>query len=344
MESNFKCTVSVISPCKNEVKFIDQFIYDVLQQKLEGIELEILIADGKSNDGTKEKIELLSQKHKNIKLIINNKEIVSCVLNLAIGYSKSDYIIRMDIHTRYANNYIFNIVKLLKNNNYQCVGGPWVPISTNLKSKAIKLAFQSRIISGGALSRSPNFNGLVDTVYLGAWKRDYLISLGSFDEELIRNQDDELSLRIIKNGGRIFQSSSIKSKYSVRDKFRNLSKQYFQYGYWKFPIFIKHKYQAKLRHFLPSILVLSNIIVFILGFYLNYFLQTILFSLFGYYFLINLLLLIENKFINNIKYIPISSFAVLIMHFSYGLGYIYCLIKFLFTKKFISEKMSSLSR
>ncbi len=344
MESNFKSTVSIISPCKNEVNFIDKFIYDVFQQKLEGIELEIIIADGKSNDGTREKIEALSKKHNNIKLIINNKEIVSTGLNLAIDLSKSEYIIRMDIHTRYANDYIFNIVKILKTNIYQCVGGPWVPIANNLKSKAIKIAFQSRVISGGALSRSTNFNGLVDTVYLGAWRRDYLIELGCFDEDLIRNQDDELSLRIIKNGGRIFQSNSIRSKYSVRNKFRNLLKQYFQYGYWKFPILLKHKKQGKFRHLLPSFLVLSNLLIYILGLFLNYFLQSIILSLFGYYLLINFLLLIENKSTNNIKYIPLSSFAVLIMHFSYGLGYIYCLLKFLFTKKFISAKMSSLSR
>ena len=211
MEHIINSKVSIISPCRNEVKFIDKFIHDVLKQNLKGIELEILIADGESNDGTRTKIESLAKKYGNIKLIKNPGKIVSKGLNLALNYSKSEFIVRMDIHTKYSKNYVYSIVQLLRENDYQCVGGPWVPISRDFISKAIKLAFQSRVISGGAKSRSLSFNGLVDTVYLGAWKREYLIKLGGFDENFIRNQDDELSLRIIQNGGKIFQSSKIKS-------------------------------------------------------------------------------------------------------------------------------------
>ena len=344
MEHIINSKVSIISPCRNEVKFIDKFIHDVLKQNLKGIELEILIADGESNDGTRTKIESLAKKYGNIKLIKNPGKIVSKGLNLALNYSKSEFIVRMDIHTKYSKNYVYSIVQLLRENDYQCVGGPWVPISRDFISKAIKLAFQSRVISGGAKSRSLSFNGLVDTVYLGAWKREYLIKLGGFDENFIRNQDDELSLRIIQNGGKIFQSSKIKSQYFVRNKFSHLFKQYFQYGYWKFPILLKHKYQAKLRHFFPSLLVLTNLLFFIIGYYYNYFFQTIFSLMFGYYSFINLSLLIEGQFKNNIAYIPISSCAALIMHFSYGIGYLFCFIKYLITGQFHSKGMSSLSR
>ena len=185
---------------------------------------------------------------------------------------------------------------------------------------------------------------MVDTVYLGAWQREYLIKIGGFDENFIRNQDDELSLRIIKNGGKIFQSRKIKSQYFVRNKFSHLFKQYFQYGYWKFPILLKHKNQAKLRHFLPSLLVLTNLLFFIIGYFYNYFFQTIFLLIFCYYLFINLSLLIEGKFKNNIAYIPISSYAALIMHFSYGIGYLFCFIQYLLTGQFNTKGVSSLSR
>ena len=77
--------------------------------------------------------------------------------------------------------------------------------------EAVVAAFQSPLVAGGALSRRLDYEGPVDTVYLGAWPRATFERFGSFDETLVRNQDDEHNLRIVTGGGRVWQSARIVS-------------------------------------------------------------------------------------------------------------------------------------
>ena len=72
---------------------------------------------------------------------------------------------------------------------------------------AIAAAFQSRWLAGGARSRQLDYDGEVDTVYLGCWPRAGFERFGGFDEALVRNQDDEHNLRIVRGGGRVWQST-----------------------------------------------------------------------------------------------------------------------------------------
>ena len=99
--------------------------------------------------------------------------------------------------------------------------------------KAIAAAFQSSFACGGARGHDPDYSGPVDTVYLGCWRREIFDRIGFFDEELVRNQDDEFNLRIVRSGGRVWQSVKIKSWYYSRESLRHLFAQYVQYGYWK---------------------------------------------------------------------------------------------------------------
>ena len=112
-------------------------------------------------------------------------------------------------------------------------------------------AFESRFGSGGAASRRAHHDGPVDTVYLGAWRREDLLRLGGFDEQLVRNQDDELSLRIVRGGGTVWQSASIRSWYTPRASFAALYRQFYQYGYWKVAVIRKHRLPASPRHLAP---------------------------------------------------------------------------------------------
>ena len=109
----------------------------------------------------------------------------------------------------------------------------------------------------GALSRQLDHNGWVDTVYLGAWPRATFERFGGFDEQLVRNQDDEHNLRITRGGGRVWQSSRIKSVYRPRATLSQVFRQYLQYGYWKPFVMKKHGQAASLRHLVPGVFVLA---------------------------------------------------------------------------------------
>jgi hypothetical protein len=121
----------------------------------------------------------------------------------------------------------------------------------------VAAAIQSRWVAGGARSRQLDYNGEVDTVYLGCWPRASLQRFGGFDETLVRNQDDEHNLRIRRGGGRIWQSARIRSSYRPRAYLSQVLRQYLQYGYWKPFVMKKHGQAASIRHLVPGLFVAS---------------------------------------------------------------------------------------
>ena len=244
--------VSVIVPCRNEAGTIDAFLASALAQKLPpATELEIVVADGASDDGTRAKLDAWQARDKRLVVIDNPARITSAALNRAIDAARGEIVVRMDVHTVYAEDYVAECVRALRESGATCVGGAWQPVGEGWPQAVIARAFQSRFGSGGAASRRTDYTGEVDTVYLGAWKRDDLLRLGGFDEALVRNQDDELNLRIVRSGGKVWQSAAIRSQYAPRASFAALFRQFYQYGYWKVAVIRKHRLPAAPRHLVP---------------------------------------------------------------------------------------------
>ncbi len=255
-------TVSVIVPCRNEKAHIAAFCEAVTHQHLPtGWQLQLLVADGLSDDGTRELLQGWAQRDPRLQLIDNPARIVSTGLNAAIAKAQGEVIVRMDVHTRYASDYVARCIEKLEETGADNVGGPWRARAAgrepdnNATGQAIAAAFQSRWVAGGARSRDVRYNGWVDTVYLGAWPRATFTRWGGFDETLVRNQDDEHNLRIAVGGGRIWQSAAIESVYEPRSSITALFKQYLQYGYWKPFVMRKHGQPAALRHLVPGLFV-----------------------------------------------------------------------------------------
>lgn len=159
---------------------------------------------------------------------------------------------RMDAHTKYAADYIQQCLAVLRETGADNVGGPWVAVGQGLVGRAIAAAFQSRFSAGGPRGHDPNYEGTLDTVYLGCWPREVFDKIGLFDEALVRNQDDEFNLRLSRAGGKIWQSPRIKSWYRPRESLRALCGQYAQYGFWKVRVIQKHTMPASFRHLIPG--------------------------------------------------------------------------------------------
>jgi len=251
--------VSVIVPCRNEVKSIRTFLESLRRQNLGGLECEVIIADGLSDDGTREVLFRYSQEHPWVRVIDNRDRIVSTGLNAAIRAAQGEIIIRMDVHTEYQSDYIRRCVEVLERTKAANVGGPWIARGKGYVGRAIAAAFQSAFAVGGARGHQANHEGLVDTVYLGCWRRDLLLQIGLFDETLVRNQDDELNLRLARAGEPIYQSPQIVSWYQARPSLTGLFRQYFQYGFWKVAVIQKHRLPASWRHLVPGAFVLTNL-------------------------------------------------------------------------------------
>ncbi len=249
--------VSVIVPCRNEKDYIEACVRSILAQETPAAGFfEVIVADGMSDDGTREILERLKKEDSRLRVIDNASRIVSPGLNAAIEAARGKIIIRMDAHTEYAEDYIDQSVRVLEETGADEVGGPWVARGDRFVSRAVAAAFQSPFSAGGARGHDPTYEGDIDVVYLGCWRREVFERVGLFDEELVRNQDDEFDFRLKLAGGSIWQSPRIRSCYTPRGSLRKLFKQYMQYGYWKVRVIQKHKMPASLRHVVPGIFVL----------------------------------------------------------------------------------------
>ncbi|WP_119289558.1 glycosyltransferase family 2 protein [Azohydromonas sediminis] len=248
--------VSVVVPCRNEAAHVDTFVASVLAQRLpDGVALELIVADGASDDGTRERLAALAATDPRLKLIDNPLRIVAAGLNRALAAARGDVVVRMDVHTSYADDYVAQCLATLARTGADNVGGPWRAEGSGPWGRAIAAAFQSRWAAGGARSRSLSHDGPVDTVYLGCWPRATFERFGGFDETLVRNQDDEHNLRIVRGGGRVWQSPAIRSTYRPRESLAAFARQWLQYGYWKPFVMRKHGQPASARHLLPGAFV-----------------------------------------------------------------------------------------
>jgi succinoglycan biosynthesis protein ExoA len=248
--------VSIIAPCRNEANHINAFVQSVWAQRLpDGWEMELLVADGQSDDGTGESLQALAQADARLHVVANPGRIVSTGLNACLAQARGEVIVRMDIHTTYAPNYVAQCIGALQRSGADNVGGPWVAVGDTPAQRAIAAAFQSRWVVGGARSRDVRYEGAVETVYLGCWPRATFERFGVFDEQLVRNQDDEHNLRITLGGGRIWQSAAIRSEYRPRGSVRQLFAQQRQYGYWRPAVLKKHGRPASWRQLAPAAFV-----------------------------------------------------------------------------------------
>jgi succinoglycan biosynthesis protein ExoA len=248
--------VSVLMPVRNEASFMSRSLGAVLAQDYPHDRIEVIIADGLSTDTTRDIIEALAEQHANITLINNPGKIVSMGLNAALRMAKGEVIVRIDGHCEIASDYVRRCASHLVDHQADCIGGPLETVGETYTSRAIAAAMSSAFGVGGSAFRIGTKEAkFVDTVAFPAYRRDTINSAGEFDEELVRNQDDEYNYRVRKLGGRILLSPDIRSRYYSRASLATLWKQYFQYGYWKVRVLQKHSRQMMPRQFVPALFV-----------------------------------------------------------------------------------------
>lgn len=248
--------LSVIVPCRNERQHIDAFCDSATRQVLpEGWQMEVLIADGESDDGTRQHLQERCAKDPRLVLVDNPGRIVSTGLNACIARARGEVIARLDVHSEFAPDYLAQCIAALARTGADNVGGAWVARGTGPTGAAVAAAFQCRWVVGGARSRDTEFEGEVDTVYLGCWPRGVFEHYGGFDEALVRNQDDEHNLRLRLAGARIWQSRAIRSTYQPRNSLKHLFSQQRQYGYWRPFVMRKHGQPGAPRQLVPAAFV-----------------------------------------------------------------------------------------
>lgn len=307
--------MTVICPVRNEAEYIENIIKFFINSL--PAEKELFIVDGKSTDNTREIISKYTSRYKNIFLIDNPDKTVPFALNIALKLSKGNPIVRLDAHTLYADDYFEKILETFEKTKADIVGGPMRAIGKTNFQKAVALCTSTKFGVGDSMFHDEKYEGFTDSVYLGAWQNNIFKKIGLFDEEMIRNQDDEFHYRAKSKNLKIYLNPGIRSWYFPRNSINKLFRQYFQYGLYKPLVLKKVSSEWKLRHLIPSVFAIYCLSIPFLYYLLSIFLILPLIM----YLICDIYFSFANGSNKSQQFHSLIIYPVL--HLSYGIGFIF---------------------
>ena len=334
-------TVSVIIPCYNEEDSITELLIAIYEQSFPRDEIEVIISDGMSTDATREKITDFRIEFPDLKLKVvdNQKRTIPSGLNQAIRAANGEYIVRLDAHSNPHPDYITRSIRALEGGLGDNIGGviSIQPASQSWISQSIAIAAGHPLGVGDARYRIGSEPGEVETVAFGSFRAELIDQVGLFDETLLANEDYEFNVRIRKAGGKIWLDPAIQANYIARSTLRELSLQYWRYGYWKLRMLLRYLETFRWRQ-ISGLFVLSWLV---LGFFSIWFpaarwllaVETVVYG--SALILAGISSGIDKRsFLLGVG-VPL---AIATMHFSWGSGFLWSLIVYSFDKIFRKEQ------
>lgn len=292
-------SVSLILPVRDDAGAIGRCLEEIERQTYPRDQMEILVVDGMSTDGTREKVRSREREKMGLalRLIDNPRRQRAAGLNTGIREARGDVIIRVDARTVIPPDYVEKCVDALKSSGADNAGGTQKPVSGRpgpgvATRQAIAIAMSHRFGVGNARFRLGRGSGFVDTVYLGCFRREVFEEVGLFDEDsAVISEDADLNYRIRKAGGKIYFSSDIVAYYYPRGSLKDLARLYFRYGGAKAGNLLKRGRLTASRQLVPPLFLFTLVMLPVLGIFdrltlllwfallAAYLLATLLFSL-----------------------------------------------------------------
>jgi succinoglycan biosynthesis protein ExoA len=255
--------VSVIIPCFNEAPFLGACLDSILDSGYPARRMEVLVADGISDDGTRALIERYAARDQRVRCIDNPERITPIGLNRAIAASRGEIIMRVDAHAAISPNYIPLTVEYLKSSGADSVGGSMrtLPQRTGPFAEPIRIVLTHPFGVGNSHFRTgtgtPRW---VDTVFGGCWRREVFDRVGLFNEKLERSQDLEFSLRLRRAGGKILLAPEIEARYYARATLAGFCRHNWTNGVWAIlPFAYASGIPVRWRHLVPLAFVTALI-------------------------------------------------------------------------------------
>lgn len=246
--------ISVVIPCRNEQRYIAACVESIFASDYSNV--EVLVVDGMSDDGTREVLQSLKSRFANFKVVDNPQKVTPAAFNLGIKNSNGEFVQIVGSRNVLDKKYLSTLLSALKSDaNLGCVGGDCQHVYENEEARFISLAMESKFGVGGGNFRTMKSDAFVDTVGVPMFPRQIFESIGYFDEALTRNQDDDLSFRLHQAGYKIKYVHSAQVTYLVRSSLVKTFRQYFQYGYWKVFVSRKHRQITTIRQLVPCLFV-----------------------------------------------------------------------------------------
>lgn len=327
--------VSFIIVAYNAEKFLDKSLESLAKQDYNHKKIEVILVDSSSTDNTKKIMnEFKKEKEEEfckIEVLDNPKKTLPCGWNVALKEARGEVVLRVDAHTFFDEGFITNNINEIKEGE-NIVGGKCISVTKNesWNEKLLLIAEESIFGCGIADFRRKEQKEYVSTLAFAMYRKKVFDDVGPYNENLARTEDNEMHYRMKQKGYKFLLSPNIKTYRYARSDLKGMIKQKYGNGKW---IGITLKYCPKcfsIYHFIPLLFVLGIIFSSLMaGFGIPLFAYLLAFA----YLLFNIaniiLITIKNRF--NITYLllPIIFF---LLHFSYGIGTVFGIIKGLFIK------------
>ena len=310
-----KRQISIILPVLNEADHLEESVQSILTQDYLG-DIEIILAIAPSQDETEKIAHALADKDSRIVLVENPSGRTASALNIAIAATKYSIIVRVDGHSQIPKNYLTLVSEILEKTGAVNVGGVMDAQGRTLFESGVARAMKSALGVGASRFHTGGAAGEVDTVYLGAFRKEALIAVGCFDERFTRAQDWELNHRLRSAGGKIFFDPRLVVTYRPRSTVLALAKQYFNYGRWRRVVSRTHQGTINYRYLAPPTAVLGSS----LSILMSLFFSTIFIVPLAIY--LSFILLASFRIARSIGEIICMPLILLTMHISWGIGFI----------------------
>lgn len=324
-------SISIIVPCYNEKATIRELLNAIYNQTYPRSKIAVIIADGMSNDGTRQEIKKYQTEHPDlsIRVVDNIHQTIPSGLNQAIKVSTDEYIIRLDAHSAPNSDYVEKCVKALQTGLGDNVGGVWQirPGSKSWQARAIAASASHPLGVGDARYRIGGDAQNVETVPFGAYRRSLFERIGFYDEKLLANEDYEFNVRIRQAGGTVWFDPSIRSVYYARPTLTALAAQYWRYGYWKARMLKRYPKTLRWRQLLPPLFVISLVLLGLLSIVYSPVLWILILEsgLYGVIlFIAGIQLAARRRDVIMVFGVPL---AIATMHITWGIAFLWSLLK-----------------
>jgi len=310
-----KAEISVILPIRNEAAHLAKVLDAIMSQDFHG-SLEVILAIGPSSDGTEQIAAAIAERDNRVVIVSNPTGRTAAGLNLAVKKSRYSNIVRVDGHAEIPHNYLRLILEILEQSGAVNVGGVMAAIGESLFERSVARAMRSPLGVGTSRFHTGGVAGSVDTVYLGAFRKEALLAVGGFDERFTRAQDWELNFRLRAAGGLVYFDPRLVVTYRPRSTIKALARQYFEYGRWRRVVSRQHEGTIHYRYLAPPFTVLVTGLSLILGVLISniFFIPALVYSLF-----ILIASILIGKSLSEVVCLPL---ILLTMHISWGSGFL----------------------
>jgi succinoglycan biosynthesis protein ExoA len=251
--------LSIIIPCRNEVRFLGRCLDSILGAGYPESRMEVLVVDGGSTDGTRELVRARAAGDARVRMLDNPQGSTPWALNHGIDAAAGEIIVRIDAHSAVSTNYFARCVSYLESSGADNVGGLMrtLPQDSGWFAEPIVAALSHPFGVGNSYFRigssGPRW---VDTVFGGCWRREVFERVGRFHTDLRRSQDMEFSLRLKAAGGRTLLVPDVQSDYYARSRMGAFWKHNFVNGEWAIlPFVYSNVIPVSLRHLIPLLFV-----------------------------------------------------------------------------------------